>query len=113
MIDLVPTFTEAFGTSPTHLARAPGRVNLIGEHTDYNDLPVLPMAIQREARLLFRPREDGLVRLHNTDPSFASVEFEIMPRVPESTQGHWGNYAKAPASRFARRCFRPNTRSSR
>ncbi len=43
---LVDAFTAHFGAAPTHLSRAPGRVNLIGEHIDYNDLAVLPMAIQ-------------------------------------------------------------------
>ena len=42
----IHAFQEAFpGSEPSHLSRAPGRVNLIGEHTDYNGLPVFPMAM--------------------------------------------------------------------
>ena len=96
-------FESIFGESATHLSRAPGRVNLIGEHTDYNDLPVFPMALQREVRIALRPREDSLVVVHNTNPAFPPVEFEIEPSIPPDVQGSWGNYAKAPASALARR----------
>lgn len=88
---------------PTHLSRAPGRVNLIGEHTDYNGLPVFPMALQREARIHLRPRDDGLVRLRNTDPEFPPVEFEIGVAIEAGPVGSWGNYVKAPAQELARR----------
>jgi galactokinase len=100
---LAAAFQERFGGPPTHLARAPGRVNLIGEHTDYNDLPVLPMALQREARLVFRPRDDGMVVVHDVDPEFDDVEFEILPGIPAGEDGDWGNYARGPASLLARR----------
>ena len=96
-------FAERFGGPPTHVARAPGRVNLLGEHTDYNDLPVFPMAIQREARVALRPRDDGMVILHSADPAFPSVEFELRPGIPPGAPGHWGNYVKAPANELARR----------
>lgn len=100
---LADAFTAHYGAMPTHLSRAPGRVNLIGEHTDYNDLPVLPMALQREVRLALRPRSDGLVRLANTRREFEAVEFEIRPGISPSERGHWGNYVKAPADHLVRR----------
>ena len=59
------------------VARAPGRVNLIGEHTDYNGLPVLPMALDREIVLRYTPRADHRVILTNADPRFGSVEFDL------------------------------------
>ena len=102
--DVRAAFAERFGGSPTHVARAPGRVNLLGEHTDYNHLPVFPMAIQREARIALRPRDDGTVLLHSLDPTFPSVEFELRPGIPPDAPGHWGNYVKAPANELARRC---------
>jgi galactokinase len=58
-------FRERFPGAPPRLAVAPGRVNLIGEHTDYNDGFVLPMAIGRAAALAFRPRSDGVLRAHS------------------------------------------------
>ena len=54
MEQAVATYRKAFdGTEPAHVSRAPGRVNLIGEHTDYNGLPVFPMALQHEVSVLF------------------------------------------------------------
>ncbi|HIC15255.1 MAG TPA: galactokinase [Gemmatimonadetes bacterium] len=95
-------FAEEHGLESTHLARAPGRVNLIGEHTDYNGLPVFPMAIQREAHLAFRSRDDGFVRIRSIREDFEEVEFEIVPGIAASPAGHWGNYLKAPADELAR-----------
>jgi galactokinase len=85
------------------MARAPGRVNLIGEHTDYNDLPVLPMALQREVRIVLRPRSDGLIRLSNLSGEFEPLEFEVGVGIEKSEEGHWANYVKAPANELARR----------
>jgi galactokinase len=101
--DVVAAFRERFGARPTHVSRAPGRVNLIGEHIDYNGLPVFPMAIQREVRLALRPRDDGMVVLHTQNRGFPSVEFEILPGIPAGPAGHWGNYVKASANELARR----------
>jgi len=56
-------FESRFGVPPDRLVRAPGRVNLIGEHTDTSDGFVLPMAIDREVRVALSPREDATVRL--------------------------------------------------
>lgn len=77
--------------------RAPGRVNIIGEHTDYNGLPVMPMAIDREIVIAFAPAPDGCVDLLNADPSFPRVTFEPSADIPRYETGHWGNYAKAAA----------------
>ncbi len=60
-------FQQRFGCAPELLVRAPGRVNLIGEHTDYNDGFVLPMAIDRAVWVALRPRTDRVVSLHSLD----------------------------------------------
>ncbi len=60
-------FAIRFGQRPTFIVRAPGRVNLIGEHTDYNDGFVLPMAIDRAMWIALRPRDDRHVVLHSLD----------------------------------------------
>ncbi len=100
---MTTAFEARFGGPPTHVACAPGRVNLIGEHTDYNGLPVFPMALQKQVRIAVRARDDGMVILHNEDARFPAVEFEIEPAIPPYVQGSWGNYAKAPANEMARR----------
>jgi galactokinase len=64
---VVRAFTDRYGEPPALVARAPGRVNLIGEHTDYNDGFVLPMAIDRAVWIALRPSEDGVVRVHSLD----------------------------------------------
>jgi galactokinase len=87
-------FTRAFGGRASRVARAPGRVNLIGEHVDYCGLSVFPMAIQRGVWMLFRPRADGLVRVVNTGP-FEPREFAAEPDPPPYPVGDWGNYLKA------------------
>ena len=58
----IEAFERRFGGRPRLVARAPGRVNLIGDHTDYNDGFVLPMAIDRAVWIALRPRDDGRVR---------------------------------------------------
>ncbi len=60
-------FEEQFGARPHYMVRGPGRVNLIGEHTDYNDGFVMPMAIDRAVWIALRPRADHLVTLTSLD----------------------------------------------
>jgi galactokinase len=64
--DLAARFTAAFGRQPDGVWQAPGRVNLIGEHTDYNEGFVLPFAIDRTARVAVGVRPDSTVRLLST-----------------------------------------------
>lgn len=93
---LTEQFTAEFGAAVTpRRFRAPGRVNLIGEHTDYNGLPVLPMTIAQEIRVLCAPRGDGRIVLRNTDPDFPPLEFENGDGITPSPPGAWDNYAKA------------------
>ena len=60
-------FANVFGGAPDLVARAPGRVNLIGEHTDYSDGFVMPMAIDRDVLVAVRRRADSQIRLHSVD----------------------------------------------
>lgn len=61
------TFERTFQQTAPLIVRAPGRVNIIGEHTDYNDGFVMPMAIDRAVWIALRPRQDSLVRLWSID----------------------------------------------
>ena len=92
---MIETGTTRLGLESARMARAPGRINLIGEHTDYNGLPVFPMAVDRDIAAVFSPREDRRVRLVNTDPLFPDRTFDIRDSIPPYPTGDWGNYCKA------------------
>jgi galactokinase len=93
---LCSEFARRFGAAAAGVVRAPGRVNLIGDHTDYHGLPVFPMAIQREIRLAFRPRADATFRLESAG-QFGPRAFALASPIPAYEPGDWGNYAKAAA----------------
>ena len=78
-------------------AIAPGRVNLIGEHTDHNGLPVLPIAIDRAVRVEFTVVDEPVVRLGSPSPRFAPFEFQLKRPIEAAAQGDWSNYARAAA----------------
>src|SRR5947209_18014608 len=69
-------FGQAFGRRAEFVAAAPGRVNLIGEHVDYNDGFVLPAAIERHAVVAAARRPDALVRLASSAMP-GTVEFSL------------------------------------
>jgi galactokinase len=73
----------------------PGRVNLIGEHIDYHNLPVLPMAVERRVWIAFRPRNDSRIRAASAE--FGVREFDWTEHLDPSPSGDWGNYLKAAA----------------
>src|SRR5207302_1146486 len=107
---LAAAFAQAFGAppspspaSPVRVARAPGRVNLIGEHIDYCGLPVLPMALRQSVRIAFQPRSDRTARLVNRDPRFAPSSFAVSESIPPAPPGDWTNYARAAVGALAQR----------
>ncbi len=90
---LIAAFDAQFGGAPDLVARAPGRVNLIGEHTDYNDGFVLPMAIGWQTMVAARARGDGLVRLHAVDLG-ARTEFSVDAPIKPDPRAPWSNYVR-------------------
>jgi galactokinase len=87
-------FEVRFGAQPNFIARAPGRVNLIGDHTDYNDGFVLPMAIDRATWIAARPRADRRVVLHSLDFE-TSASFELGDS--NRRDGEWSEYVRGVA----------------
>lgn len=85
-------FHDRFHTDPQVVASAPGRVNLIGEHTDYNDGFVLPAAIDRRIAVAARGRTDGVFEVHAGDLN-ANARFTVGDLGPSRTES-WANYAR-------------------
>jgi galactokinase len=95
-MDLAGKFKQIYGRAHTLEARAPGRVNLLGEHVDYNQGMVLPVAIDREVRLLAAPTTDGQVTLHALDlgkrVAFRLDEIEQKQDEAGNILPHWAEY---------------------
>jgi galactokinase len=88
-------FALRFSGAPQIVVRAPGRVNLIGEHTDYNDGFVLPMAIDRQVLVAAAPRTDRMVHLYAMDFG-AQVSFSL-DDIQTDEQQRWSNYQRGVA----------------
>jgi len=88
-------FRSRYGSDPAFVVRAPGRVNLIGEHTDYNDGFVFPMAIDRAAWIALRPRADGRVVATSLDFD-ETREFDLGKLVKKDGDS-WVEYLKGTA----------------
>ncbi len=86
--DLPLAFSRRFGGTPLFF-RAPGRVNLIGEHTDYNDGFVLPAALDLSTFVAIAPRSDRMIRVHSVD---LDADFAFDLDVEQKPRGEWDDY---------------------
>ncbi|MFF3204789.1 galactokinase [Streptomyces sp. NPDC002962] len=84
-------FVRLYGAEPEGVWAAPGRVNLIGEHTDYNDGFVMPFALPHIAVAAVARRTDGVLRLHSADLDGGVAELRLDELTPES-DGAWTAY---------------------
>ncbi|MCJ7716119.1 MAG: galactokinase [Anaerolineales bacterium] len=91
---VIGEFERVFSESPTGITKSPGRVNLIGEHTDYNDGFVLPMAINFATWVALRPRNDGKVVITAIDLN-ESLEFDLDSVI--KGKNDWREYIKGVA----------------
>lgn len=92
--EVIARFEACFGEPPQWVVRAPGRVNVIGEHTDYNQGFVLPVAIDRAVWIGLRRRDDGRVRVDSLDYN-ARGEFSLAQF--EHENAGWLEYVKGTA----------------
>lgn len=86
-----------FGCSPQWIVAAPGRVNLIGEHIDYNDGFVLPMAIDRYCVVTGGAIAGDMARVYSTSME-EEASIPLMGPRPHPTRGHWSNYVSGVIS---------------
>ncbi|MFW6695580.1 galactokinase, partial [Streptomyces sp. MAR4 CNX-425] len=89
-------FAELYGEQPAGVWAAPGRVNLIGEHTDYNDGFVMPLALPHTTLAAARRRDDGVLRLHSGDAGSRLVELNVDGIDPLTVGGDRGGWAAYP-----------------
>lgn len=92
-------FRETFGAGPLAVAIAPGRMNVIGEHTDYSGGLALPAAIDRYTAVAIRMRRDARISLIS-DRTASRYE---LPELPDVRQGHWSDYPVGVAHELRRR----------
>ncbi|MEU7732662.1 galactokinase [Streptomyces griseus] len=89
--DPAATFAELYGSEPDGIWAAPGRVNLIGEYTDFNDGFVMPLALPHTAVAAVSRRDDGVLRLYSTDVPGGVVSLRVDELAPHSGHG-WAAY---------------------
>ena len=87
-------FKEQFGNEPGRCFRAPGRVNLIGEHTDYNDGFVLPCAINYDTVVAAGPRSDNTVSVVAADYDRQISTFSLEADITPDKASPWSNYVR-------------------
>jgi galactokinase len=94
--ETVQLFKAKFGSPPTYVSSAPGRVNLIGEHTDYNNGYVFPVAINRQTVIAASPRSDKNLCIHAHN--FNSSIEQSLDKLERTKEKSWSNYSKGVAS---------------
>jgi galactokinase len=93
------TFERLYGRAPRWIARAPGRVNLIGEHTDYNGGFVLPMAIDRHTQIAAAPNDSNTITLRSTAVD-EIMRIDLTRPVETADRGCWTNYPRGVLAGF-------------
>jgi galactokinase len=96
-------FEAHFGAAPDLVVQAPGRVNLIGEHTDYNDGLVLPCAIDYRTVIAARRRDDRIVRVVAADYDGALDEYSLDAPIARRDDAMWANYVRGVVRELLRR----------
>jgi len=96
-------FAETFGYPATHTIQAPGRVNLIGEHTDYNDGFVLPCAIDYQTVISCAARDDRKVRVIAADYDNQIDEFSLDAPIIAHDSQQWSNYVRGVVKHLQKR----------
>lgn len=94
---LVSEFQRRYQAAPELVARAPGRVNLIGEHTDYNDGFVMPIAIDRHVLIAARHRADHCIHITALDVQGGQNDSFALGEIEHHPEYRWANYVRGVA----------------
>jgi galactokinase len=106
--DTTQQFKKTFGRPPRWLAAAPGRVNVIGEHIDYNDGFVLPMAIDRYTVIAAAPTADRAQRIQiRSMAGDGAISLDLSQPVKPAAKGAWSNYPVGVIAGFLARGVNP------
>ncbi|XP_020833694.1 N-acetylgalactosamine kinase isoform X2 [Phascolarctos cinereus] len=92
LLKLKEMFISKFGSIPEFYVRAPGRVNLIGEHIDYCGYAVLPMAVEQDILIAVEPVKSQMLHLTNTNPLYPDFSTSIDDIHIDKTKPQWHNY---------------------
>ncbi|WP_028863811.1 galactokinase [Psychromonas aquimarina] len=98
-------FSTALNYSSTHIIQAPGRVNLIGEHTDYNDGFVLPCAINYQTVVAAAKRDDNIVRVISVDYDQQQDQFDLTEEIEFQADRMWANYIRGVVKYLLKRGY--------
>lgn len=95
-------FRNAYGRAPEVVAFAPGRVNLIGEHTDYNDGFAMPCALAVGTVVALAARGDSRIQARALDLGNRAASFSLDWPIPRQKEGHWENHLRGVAAGMGR-----------
>src|SRR5947209_6667216 len=97
MFEVQKIFKQKFGFTPTHFVQAPGRLELLGNHTDYNQGLVLALAVDKYIFLAASPRLDGKIELVSS--SFPDKEIFPLHELKKNPAAPWADYVKGVLER--------------
>jgi galactokinase len=92
MLEVKEFFRKSFGTNPARIVRAPGRLELLGNHTDYNGGLVMSLAVDKYVFIGGSPRKDAQIELVST--SFPERDLFYLDKIEKDAATPWANYTK-------------------
>src|SRR5207237_6381559 len=101
MPDVQTLFKRHFNYPPIHLVRAPGRLELLGNHTDYNQGLVLALAVDKHIYMASSPRTDGKIELTST--AFPKRESFSVGNLQKNPDAAWADYVKGVLDQLRKR----------
>lgn len=101
MLEVESFFKQKFGVPAAHVVQAPGRLELLGNHTDYNQGVVLALAVDRYIQIAASPRKDGKIELAST--AYPNNEIFVADQLNKNPDASWANYVKGVLDELRKR----------